>query len=721
MLTKSIHSKFLSLNKRMQGTLIKAHTTLVVLLSIALTAVSFLLALALRFDFNLSDRLTFSYVGIPLILLCVCRLVCNSYFKLNRGFWRFVSTTEAVDILKAHALSSLLFAAAVGIFRIASFPRSIIFLEFLLSLLVCIGARLVVRLFCERFLLRARGSARPREVVVIGAGVSGHLLVKTLMGTPNAAYRPVAIFDDYENYQGTTIHGIRVVGPIADLPAFLEKNDHVIAVIVACNVISETRVREIETICQTFHLPLKRLRSFEDIACQEEIEPAAPITVEQVLSRETNVEHEDEIREAIFGKRVLITGAGGSIGSELTRQALTFDPAQLILLDKSEFNLFSIEQELREIETEVDSQFCLVDVAKRNRLERIFRQYRPEIVLHAAAYKHVPLLETNVGEAFLNNIVGTRNVLEVSREYCTERFVLVSTDKAVDPTSTMGCTKRIAELMVAQPYESNYSSSESNSDATSLCKGVIGRNGVRNGVRNGSSNGDNGSHEKNGTVVALTCKPMNSSVVRFGNVINSAGSVIPKFKQQILEGHPITVTHPDVERYFMSIREAVRLVLTAGTLGEQGKIYILDMGQSIKIVDVAKKLLALYGRRDLPIVFTGLRAGEKMAERLHSKTERKRNTPVRKIFELESVEGPRSEVFSWVDHVEAQLEDLSDNDLKVMLQTFTNNTADKTTESISANVLQATPAANDHDDSVDNDTVDKVAEVLARELGIVNG
>ncbi len=628
---------------RLQRIVLRAHTPLVLLLNIFLTAFSFCLALGLRFDFELNQKFTFEYVGIPLIVLCIVRAIAYSYYELNRGYWRYVSTNEAVRIVKAHALSSLLFAAAVGIIRIPGFPRSLVFLEFALSILFAMGARLLVRLCCEKYLSKAsQDGGEVRDIVVVGAGVSGHLLIKTLHGIPNTKYRPVALFDDTAPLRGSAIHGVPIVGPTSELSEFLEHNPRVGAVIVAIPVISTIKLQEIEKVCANYHLPLKRLQSFEDIACNEHIEPQSPRTIEQVLSRETDVEHEDDIRTLIVGKRVLVTGAGGSIGSELVRQLITFAPSQIVLVDKCEYNLFSIQQELRGDKSDVKKIYSLATIQDKDRMNRIFSEYRPQMVFHAAAYKHVPLLEANCYEAFQNNIVGTRILLEVSRRYGAERFVLISTDKAVDPSSVMGCTKRIAELMVG------------NSDGLPAEEVTV--------------NGMNGSGAK-----GEKARGMSTAVVRFGNVINSAGSVIPVFKKQILSGGPITVTHPEMERYFMSIREAVRLVLTAGTLGDKGEVYLLDMGNPIKIVDVAKKLLALYGRRDIPIVYTGLRPGEKLTESLYSSSELRTNSQFRKVFIVRGRKPQRLDVFEWVSAVREQLPHLNDLQVEAVIRTYVSN------------------------------------------------
>ncbi|MCB0322531.1 MAG: polysaccharide biosynthesis protein [Bdellovibrionales bacterium] len=633
---------------------LRAHTPLVLLLSIILTSASFYLALALRFDLHVpAERLTFGQFLFPLLLLLLARSVAYVSYKLNRGYWRFVSTTEAVDLLKAHFISSLLFAAALGLFRVEGFPRSIVFVEFMLSLLLSLGCRLGVRLAAERFLAHTMAPGGPQQdVLVLGGGVSGNLLIKALRELPGRPYRPIAVFDDNRRLHGVRIHGVPVVGALSEVEAFIEERarrdgcsiadaaeqrSSIGAVVVAIPLLAPLKMEHLQEVCRRYKVPFTRVQSLEDIVYQANSTLKPKLTIEQILSREEDPQHEDEIRSAICGKRVLVTGAGGSIGSELVRQLLAFEPAKIILVEKSEYNLFSIEREIRDQAPAVEKCFLLSNIANGVRLLRLFKAEQPQVVFHAAAYKHVPLLEMNCYEAFVNNVIGTRNVLHAAEESGAERFVLISTDKAVDPASIMGCTKRVAELMVGH-----------HSLQAPPVEFVTDRPG------------------------ASVKPPMSTAIVRFGNVINSAGSVIPTFKQQILAGGPLTVTHPEMERYFMSIREAVRLVLTAGTLGDCGEVYLLDMGKPIKIVEVAQKLLSLYGREDIEIVFTGLRPGEKLTEQLYSATETRSNTRFAKVFSVASSSGVRTgaDVFAWVQALERHLEELSNQELEVVLKSY---------------------------------------------------
>lgn len=598
---------------------------LVLSTNLGISSLAYFCALYLRFDFQWEEILPDNRLLLPLSLLLLFRHAAYLRWGLNRGLWKYASTRDAIDIVKAHFISSLCFTASVLLLRIPGFPRSVIFIEFALSILFSAGGRLFTRVLCEKLPpVEGIGSQTvTREAVIIGAGDSGHLLVKNMLAHKRLSYLPVAVLDDNERYEGSTVFGVPVYGSISSLSACLSEFPHASAVIVAIPSLSHKRAAQIEAVCRSIGIPLKKLQAFEDLACIDALTKSDGISIESVLEKDLHVEHEDEIREELKGRRVLVTGAGGSIGSELVRQILGFEPEELILLDNSEYNLFKLNRELNGSFPRTRRQVLVGSITDRTRLLRIFSETKPEFVFHAAAYKHVPLMQDNCYEAFRNNIIGTRNLLDLSVQYGVQRFVMISSDKAVAPSSVMGCSKLIAEMLVQQ-----YSAA------------AVQQN----------------SHH-----------PMSTSVVRFGNVINSTGSVIPIFKEQILSGGPVTVTHPDMERYFMSIREAVRLVLTAGTLGEKGEIYILDMGQPIKVVDVARKMLALYGRRDIEIVFTGIRPGEKLSEELLNSHELRGPTPFAKVHRVQNFAPPDIEVARWVSEIESKLASLDNNDIRELM------------------------------------------------------
>ncbi len=606
--------------------LVRARLELILLTNLLVTVVSYFCSLGLRFDFDSSELFRIDRLALPLAILLVLRTGFYIYFRLNQGYWRHVSTHELVELTKAHFASSSCFALLILALRIPSYPRSVFAIEFAVSLLLAGGVRFAVRLWCERHLPKSLlfGSLEDREVVILGAGDSGHVLVKNLLAHRKFSYRPVLILDDSPRLWGTSVHGIPVTGSLSELHAVLETNKRVTAVIVAIPSFSTVRLRDLEQTCRRFEVPLKRVQSFEDLACLDAASIQTSLSIEAMLEKEVLVDHEEQIRSALTGKRVLITGAGGSIGSEIARQVISFQPRSVTLLDHSEVNLYHIEREIKGSCPCVETRFVLGSICNQERLSQLFREIMPEVVFHAAAYKHVPLIEDNPHEAFINNVCGTRNLLAVSATSGVKRFVLISTDKAVDPSSIMGCSKRLTELLVQHAQQ----------------------------LRGSSPVGTS----------------LSTAIVRFGNVINSAGSVIPLFREQILSGGPVTVTHPEMERYFMSIREAVRLVLTAGTLGENGEIYILDMGQPIKIVDVARKMLALYGRREIEIIFTGLRPGEKLNETLVGEKETIAGTSFRKVRRVQTSSSWDESILTWVDRLEGELPTLTNAEIATLLR-----------------------------------------------------
>jgi len=600
-------------------------------LSLGATAVITVAALTtslyLRFEghyFSLFTR----EVAMTLALLFTTRALTYRLYDLLHTRWRYTSPPEAIAISKAHLASSLPLIFPLPYFALPLLPHSVVIGECLLSILFVFGSRLSIRALSEHiFSSTSPHHAARREVLVIGAGVSGHLFVRTILSQPRLNFVPIGFLDDAPALSRSKVHQIPVMGQLSLLDSVLRQHPQIAAVIVAIPALSSLKLEELKDICDSHHIRLKQLQSYEEIACADPFEPKTKLTVEEVLERDIRVTDDPLIFAEIHDKTVLITGAGGSIGSELVRQVLSFSPARLILLDKSEYNLYAIDQEVKRVAPEVEKIMVLGTVVDGKRLDKIFALYQPDIVFHAAAYKHVPLLETNCYEAFINNIIGTRNLVRCAKRWGAERFILISSDKAVDPSSVMGATKRIKELMVK--------------DANDRYHGK----------------GQSSSH-------------LHTAVVRFGNVINSSGSVIPLFKQQILAGQPLTVTHPEMDRYFMSIREAVQLVLTAGILGHDGEIFLLDMGKPLKIVEVAKRLRALYGRRDLPIVFTGLREGEKLSEVLYSTAETRQPTEFGKVFSVHSGWHTSQSVYDWVEDISKKIDDMSDPEIAAAIHQF---------------------------------------------------
>ena len=554
---------------------------------------------------------------LPVALLLLFRHAAYMSSDSYARAWRYTSAGDLFAVTRAQAVSTLCFTAAVGFLRIPEFPRSVVFIELALSILFTSGMRLGIRFLHEQVTLAESAPRDRAPVLILGAGASGQLLVKSLLSYSRFHYRPVALLDDDPLLAGLRIHGVPVVGTLQHMRSAILKHSDVAVVICAIPSLSDGRFEQLHAICRDLQVPLKRVQAFEDVAFtamltgNDEAEG-----IERILQRDLSVEHEAEIGTRIDGASVLVTGAGGSIGSELVRQLLAFKPARLTLFDLSEYNLFMLQQELGAQEC---VEYRVGSVCDAGRLMQVCADCRPRYVFHSAAYKHVPLLETNPAEAFANNALGTRAVLAAAAQSGAERFVLISSDKATGTDSVMGCSKRLAELLVLEWQ--------------AAAQG------------------------------AMTC-----SIVRFGNVINSSGSVIPLFKRQISHGGPITVTDPEMKRYFMSIREAVRLVLTAGVLGDHGALYVLDMGEMIRIIDVAKKLLDLYQRPNVPIQIIGSRPGERLEESLTAEFEELVPTAFRKISQIRAGGAASVDIHSSIAALERQLRHLDSSRFALTLR-----------------------------------------------------
>ena len=501
----------------------------------------------LRFNFQVPTNFINNFFLIFFVLFFI-KIIVFIYFRLYRTAWRFFSLHEVKKILFAHIIIYISFFIIFLIFKDNMQPlaRSIIIIDFLLSLVLVTLLRL-----SKRIILESAKGIKYKNTLIIGANFSVNSL---LNDKTNKEYSPLAIVDGNEILIGTYISNIKVFG-FKDLKKVI-KNKNIEAVIISKEY-SQKRLIEIYEILN--ELEINDIKILNTLSSNNK-NVLKNIEVEDLLARHPKDLDQKQIENFIKNKIILITGAGGSIGSEISRKCVSFGAKQLILLDHSEYNLYSITEELK------DSNIVPVmqTVRKIEFLEKTFEKYKPQIVIHAAAYKHVPLVEHNILEGITNNIIGTKNTIDLSIKYKVEKFVLISTDKAVRPTNVMGTTKRICEL-----YAQNVDS-------------------------------------KNTEIVA----------VRFGNVLGSSGSVIPKFKAQIEAGKNITVTHPEITRYFMLIPEACELVLQAASIGKGGEIFILDMGEPIKIVDLAKKMIELSGRSEISIEFCGLRPGEKLYEEL---------------------------------------------------------------------------------------------------------
>ena len=506
---------------------------------------SLFLAYNLRFNFVVPADFMNNFLLIFMILL-VFKISFFSYFNIYKTAWRFFSLYEIKKILLAHLYAYLSFVVIFLIFReeMSPFARSIIIIDFMLSLVFIVFFRLL-----KRILLETGSSQKYKNTLIIGADP---YIRSLLQAKKDLNYSPVAMLDDKPELINTYISNLKVYA-FDDLKRVIKSRD-IEAVIISKTYEQKSLIEIFETLNKLEITDIKVINNLQD---NKELKD---ISVEDLLARHPKDLDKELIGNFIKDKIVLITGAGGSIGSEISRQCAKFGAKRLILLDHSEFNLYTIAEELNSVKPVLVMQ----SVINRDFLDLTFDKYKPQIVIHAAAYKHVPLVEDNISEAILNNIMGRKNSIDCAIKHNVEKFVLISTDKAVRPTNVMGTTKRICELY-AQNVE-----------------------------------------PKNTEIVA----------VRFGNVLGSSGSVIPKFKMQISQDGPITVTHPDITRYFMLIPEACELVLQAASIGKGGEIFILDMGEPIKIVDLAKKMIELSGKEDIKIEFTGLRPGEKLYEEL---------------------------------------------------------------------------------------------------------
>jgi FlaA1/EpsC-like NDP-sugar epimerase len=502
-------------------------------------------------------------------------------FGLYRGMWRFASLPDLKRIIAAAGFAALAVPLLLFLLsRLDNVPRSVLLLDPILLVLTMGGSRFLYRSWKDGHLLSLR-TISGEPVLVLGAGGAAATLLRELARSPQ--WHVVGLLDDDPDKRGRFLHGSPVLGPIARLTDYASQfgAGHAIIAMPSATAAARRRAAEFAT---GAGLSVLTVPAMEDILSgRVSVSQIRKVELEDLLGREQVQLDDDGLHSLLTGKVVLVTGAGGSIGSELVRQIARFEPKHLILFEQSEFALYRIEQEFAERMPQVSIACFVGDVKDEARLEQIFRQYRPDVVFHAAAYKHVPLMEEeNAWEAVRNNVLGTLRVAEAAQHSGVGKFVMISTDKAVNPTNVMGTTKRLAEM---------------------VCQGLQGRGEMR------------------------------FVMVRFGNVLGSNGSVIPKFREQIAKGGPLTVTHAEITRYFMSIPEAAQLVLQAGLMGQGGEIFVLDMGEPVKIVDLARDMIRLSGftEDDIGIVFTGLRPGEKLYEELLADGEQTLPTPHLKL------------------------------------------------------------------------------------------
>ncbi len=544
-----------------------------------------------------------------LLFAAIAVFVTPLFFKragVYSRYWRYASVDEMLlllfGVITAVAFSSFISLTVVALQALPIFiPRSIPFVFVLLALAATMGPRLFVRVF-DHYSPSSKALPKAQiDVGVFGAGDAGAMIVRELQANPQLGMRVVAFFDDDPRKHNVSIHRVIVRGDRNAIPETVSRL-RIKKIIIAMPTVSGRAIRDIKHICEEAGVETKIMPGmYELIGGDVSVNQLRDIDIADLLRRAPIQTDIEAVRQLLRGKRVLVTGGGGSIGSELCRQIWRCQPSQIILLGHGENSIFDIHNELRTLEQQTEPQAAgktsrlqpvIADIRFPDRIQTVFEQYRPQVVFHAAAHKHVPLMEANPVEAITNNVLGTRNVVQAALQAGVEHFVMISTDKAVNPTSIMGASKRAAELLVHQ---------------------------------------------------AATATGKHFVAVRFGNVLGSRGSVVHTFRRQIAAGGPVTVTHPEMRRYFMTIPEAVQLVLQASVLGQGGEVFLLDMGEPVKIVDLARDMIELSGLEvgaDIEIVFTGMRPGEKLFEELSVAGESYYRTKHDKIFVAGSASDP---------------------------------------------------------------------------------
>jgi FlaA1/EpsC-like NDP-sugar epimerase len=537
-----------------------------------------LLAWLLRFNFSLPDRLLLFSAAPVLIAI---RLGAMARFDLLHGWWRYTDIDEAVPIFKAIAAGSAVFVLCMRLVPgVGAFPRTIYILEPLLSMLFLAGVRVLSRILAESV---RKGAAPCQEVILIGAGAAARMTISEIR-RPGSGYRAVACVDDDRSKTGIKIHGVPVIGAVDELPAFAARHAIHTALIAVPSATGRQMQRFVE-ICGQADVRFKTVPSLQDILNGRiDARQFRDVRLEDLLGRDPVEIDLESVRKQIEGQVVLVTGAAGSIGSELCRQIAQYRPDKLICLDHNETGIFYLQLELSRQQSGSQLVFCVTDVGDRGRMRNLLAEHKPHTIFHAAAYKHVPMMETNVYEAVKNNVFALLSLLEIAEENACPSFVLVSSDKAVNPANVMGATKRLGELIIS-------------------------------------------------------CRPagrMRCVSVRFGNVLGSNGSVVPVFQKQIRDNQQLTITHPDITRFFMTTHEAVSLLLQAFAIGNHGDTLLLDMGEPVRILDLARTLIRLSGKseQEVGIRFTGLRDGEKLFEELSYPAEEIHPTSFPKIREI---------------------------------------------------------------------------------------
>ena len=544
-----------------------------------MVALSFGISLGLRLGFNLDPFHSQALIPGAVLFTCIAFLVFLG-MRLYRGIWRYASIKDLVALSKAVTLLVIIFAVlTLGVFNLEGLPRSVPFINWFVLMAMLGGPRFAYRLFKDRTLISHESSKIP--VLLVGASDEAELFIRATERSETAGYRAVGLVAESSGRVGRELHGIPVLGTLTDIKAVVESlkgDQRPQRLVLTKSSFKGAEIRDLLSTAEHLGMSLARMPRVQDLKSGLSDQASIrPIAIEDLLGRPQQPLDRNAMAALVRGKRILITGAGGSIGSELVRQVAGIGPAEIVLVESSEFALYEIDRVMIEHTPDVTRHAVIANVRDRHRIDQVFAHYKPQLVFHAAALKHVPLVEDNPFEGILTNVLGTRNIADACEAANVDVMVMISTDKAVNPTNIMGATKRIAETYV---------------QALDL------RRGAQHGTR--------------------------FVTVRFGNVLGSTGSVVPLFQKQLNAGGPLTVTHPDMTRYFMTIREAVELVLQASSLGadhheNDGKIFVLDMGEPIKIVDLARQMIRLAdldGATKIDIQFTGTRPGEKLFEEI---------------------------------------------------------------------------------------------------------
>lgn len=608
---------------RLGGRFLRSHGVLSCLGHIVLFAVAFFCAFGLYYNFGRFDR-WFTPFFLPLLPLIVgIKTIVFARMKLFRGTWRYVGMRDLWAMTMATHISTFFFV--VCYFALANlrpeffnsrpqFPQSVFLLDWGATIGVLSAARIVVRLYYEE--IRQVAATGQRMCLILGAGDTGEALLREILRMRQERYHVVGFLDDDPAKQGTHIHGVPVLGKIAETKSMCEKHE-IEELLLAMPSASQKTLRWIVEQCEGMNVLFRTIPAVEAvIAGKVTVSQIRDVSIKDLLGREQVKLDQAQISDYIHDEVVLVTGAGGSIGSELCRQISRYGPRKMVLIEQAENNLFEIDRDLQRSFPDVARSTYVADICDAPRVDHILMTEKPVLLFHAAAHKHVPMMEINVGEAVKNNILGTKTIANAAKKHKVRRFVMISTDKAVNPTSVMGCTKRVAEMYIQQLRQ-------------------------------------------DGITQFMT--------VRFGNVLGSSGSVVPIFARQIAAGGPVTVTDPRMTRYFMTIPEASQLVLQAGVMGKDGDIFVLDMGEPVKIVDLAREMITLSGLRpgeDIEIQFMGIRPGEKLYEELSVTGENIGPTTHEKIYVWRNKKEDWNRLCRAMDTLIPLADDLDHHDLR---------------------------------------------------------